>query len=121
MTAIRPKRAAFTPEALATFDHTMDDVWEQLLADDVFSCLVLDEDLMRARVAQKLITFASSGRTNAQIKQLLLRKFHNEVAAARYEHSQVELPLSDTGEGNCGGSLEQGPHEPARRAWRGVD
>jgi hypothetical protein len=104
MTAIGPRRAAFTPEVLAIFDHTMDEVWEELLADHVFSCLVLEEDLMRARVAQKLITFASSGRTDSQIKQLLLRKFHNEVSAARYEHSQIKLPI-----------------EPTRIAWREVD
>ena len=34
---VRQLRSAFTPDALATFDETMDEVWRELLADGVLS------------------------------------------------------------------------------------
>jgi hypothetical protein len=75
---IRAPRSAFTPEALSTFEQTMDEVWKELLADDVVSPLKRDAREMRTRLARKLITFASSGWSPAQIKQLLLRTLRNE-------------------------------------------
>jgi hypothetical protein len=109
MTTFRPRRVAFTPETLSTFDHTIDEVWEELLADDILAHSGSDEDQLRARLAQKLINFASSGRSDAQIKQLLLRKFRNEVSAARYEHSQIESLLSEPCEDAGGRAPEPRP------------
>ena len=54
-------RSAFTAEALSSFEHAMDDVWAELLADGVLSNGDVDE--ARTRLAQKLMGFASSGRT----------------------------------------------------------
>ena len=78
MSMVRAPRSAFTPEALSTFEQTMDEVWEELLADDVVSTLNLDAGQTRTRLAQKLIAFASSGWSAVQIKQLLLRTLRND-------------------------------------------
>jgi hypothetical protein len=78
MSMVRAPRSAFTPEALSTFEQTMDEVWKELLADDAVSTLTLDAGQMRTRLAQKLITFASSGWSAVQIKQLLLRTLRND-------------------------------------------
>jgi hypothetical protein len=56
----------------------MDEVWKELLADDAVSPLKRDAGQMRTRLARKLITFASSGWSPVQIKQLLLRTLRNE-------------------------------------------
>ena len=74
----RAPRSAFTPEALSTFEQTMDEVWKGLLADDVASPLKRDAGRMRTRLARQLITFASSGWSPVQVKQLLLRTLRNE-------------------------------------------
>jgi hypothetical protein len=60
--------------------HTMDEVWGELLADGILSPSNLDAG--RTRLAQKIITFASSGWSATQIKQLLLRAYRNERSAA---------------------------------------
>jgi hypothetical protein len=82
MAMTRAPRSAFTPEALSTFEQTMEEVWEELLADDAVSPSNLDAGQMRTRVAQKLIAFASSGWSAIQIKQLLLRALRNESRRA---------------------------------------
>ena len=79
----RQLRSAFTPEALSTLDHTMDEVCTELLADGLLSPANRDADQTRTRVARKLLTFASSGWSAVQIKQLLLRTLRNEHSAAR--------------------------------------
>jgi hypothetical protein len=91
---IRAPRSAFTPEALSTFEQTMDEVWKELLADDAVSPLKRDGlavkarcRSMRTRLARKLISFASSGWSPVQIKQLLLRTLRNE----RRETSDLTL------------------------------
>ena len=81
----REPRPAFAPEALSTIDHTMDEVWRELLADGVFAPSSLDGDQMRTKLAQKVVTFASSGWSLIQIKQLLLRTFRNERSAAAHK------------------------------------
>jgi hypothetical protein len=78
----RAPRAAFTPEAQSTFEQTMDEVWKELLADDTVSPATFDAGQMRARLARNLITFASSGWSSVQIKQLLLRTLRNESRRA---------------------------------------
>ena len=79
----RKLRSAFTPEALSTLDHTMDEVCTELVADGVLSPVNRDADETRTRVARKLLTFSSSGWSAVQIKQLLLRTLRNEHSAAR--------------------------------------
>jgi hypothetical protein len=79
---VRPLRSAFTPDALATFDETMDEVWSELLADGVLSP---GAGQTRTRLARKLITCASGGWSAAQIKQLLLRALRNERSAALHK------------------------------------
>lgn len=83
----RAPRSAFTPEALSTFEQTMDEVLKELRADNAVSPSTLDADQMRTRLARKLISFASSGWSPVQIKQLLLRAIRNERGRA------VGLPL----------------------------
>ena len=56
----------------------MDEVCTELLADGSLSPANLDAGQTRTRVARKLITFASSGWSAIQIKQLLLRTLRNE-------------------------------------------
>ena len=74
----RAPRFAFTPEALSTFEQTMDEVWKELRADDSISPLRRDARQLRTKLARKLIAFASSGWSPVQIKQLLLRALRNE-------------------------------------------
>jgi hypothetical protein len=85
MEVTRQRRSAFPPDALATFDHTLDEVWTELLADGVLSPSNFDAGETRARVAQKLIAFASSGWSAIQIQQLILRTLRNERSAASHE------------------------------------
>jgi hypothetical protein len=59
----------------------MDEVLTELLADGVLSSRDVDE--ARARLAQKLMKFASSGRSAIQIRQLLSRAVRNEQSSAR--------------------------------------
>jgi hypothetical protein len=75
-------RSAFTTEALLSFEHAMDDVLAELLADGVLSNGDVDE--ARTRLARKLMRFASSGRTVNQIRQLLSRALRNEHSSARH-------------------------------------
>lgn len=76
-------RYAFTPEALSTFDKTMDEVCDELLAHGVVSPANLHADQIRADLARKLMSIASSGRDAKQIKQLLVRPVRNERQAAK--------------------------------------
>jgi hypothetical protein len=80
-TCMSTTRSAFTSEALSTFERTMDEVLTELLADGVLSSRDLDE--ARTRLAQKLMRFASSGRSVIQIRQLLSRAVRNEQSSAR--------------------------------------
>src|SRR5262245_20940082 len=75
-------RFAFTSEALSTFERTMDEVLTELLADGVLSSRDVDE--ARTRFAQKLMKFASSGRSVIQIRRLLSRAVRNERSSARH-------------------------------------
>lgn len=87
MSMAREQRSAFTPEALSMFDHTMDEVWNELLADDAVSTSRLDAGQLRTRLAQKLIMFASFGWSAVQIKQLLLRTLRNDRRRGGRSHS----------------------------------
>jgi hypothetical protein len=75
-------RTAFTTEALSSFEHAMDDVLAELLADGVLSKRDVAE--ARTRLAQKLMRFASLGRTVTQIRQLVSRALRNEQSSARH-------------------------------------
>ena len=75
-------RSAFTTEALSSFEHAMDDVLTELLAEGVISNRDVNE--ARTRLARKLMKFASSGRTVTQIRQLLSRALRNERSSARH-------------------------------------
>jgi hypothetical protein len=91
MSTVRQLRSAFTPEGLATLDHTLDEVWNELLEERVLSPLGRDASEVRTQLARKLIGFASSGWSAIQIKQLLLRTLHNERLAAWYRGSQHDV------------------------------
>ena len=82
MSTTREPQRAFTSEALSSFEHAMDDVLTELLADGVLSNRDVDE--ARTRLAQKLMRFASSGRSVIQIRQLLSRALRNEQSSARH-------------------------------------
>jgi hypothetical protein len=81
MSTIGEQRSAFTSEALSNFEHAMDDVLTELVADGVLSKRDVDE--ARTRLARKLMRFACSGRTVIQIRQLLSRALRNEQSSAR--------------------------------------
>ena len=57
---------------------TMDEVWNELIADEAVPTVTLEAGHIRARLARNLITFASSGWSAIQIKQLLLRTVRND-------------------------------------------
>jgi hypothetical protein len=84
----RYPRSAFAPEALATFDDVMDEVWSELLADGMLAPAGRNINRARERLAVKLMTFASSGWSMSQIKQLLLRTARNERSAARHKQDK---------------------------------
>jgi hypothetical protein len=77
---LKEQRTAFTPHALSDLDHIMNEVWKELVADGVFS--PTNFNAARAKLAQKVITFASSGWSAVQIKQLLSRALRNEHSDA---------------------------------------
>ena len=74
-------RSTFALEALSSFERAIDDVLTELLADGVLSSRDVDE--ARTRLAQKLMRFASSGRSVIQIRQLLSRALRNERSSVR--------------------------------------
>jgi hypothetical protein len=82
MSTTRELQRAFSSETLSSFERVMDDVLTELLADGVLSNRDVDE--ARTRLAQKLMGFASSGRTVPQIRQLLSRALRNEQSSARH-------------------------------------
>ena len=96
--APRPLRAAFNPEALAVCDQIFEEDLKELLEGAVSVPCVSDVSRMRTRVAQKVLAIASSGWTDIQIKQLLLRTFRNEAncrqRASRPSLESTSSPLS---------------------------
>ena len=100
-------RSGFTPDALSNFEHTMDEVLMELLADGVLSSSDVDE--ARTRLAQKLMRFASSGRSVIQIRQLLSRAVRNEESLARHQS------IAKTGERpSRSGEMQQRGNEALR-------
>ena len=59
----------------------MDEVWNELIADEAVQTVTLEAGHIRTRLARKLITFASSGWSAIQIKQLLLRTSRATIVA----------------------------------------
>ena len=96
--ASRSLRTAFNPEALAVCDQIFEEVLKELLEGAVSVPCVSDVSRMRTRVAQKVLAIASSGWTDIQIKQLLLRTFRNEANcrqfASRPSLESTSSPLS---------------------------
>jgi hypothetical protein len=90
----RPLRAAFNPEALSVCDQILEEVWKELLMGRVLDPRVSEASRMRTRVAQRVLAVASSGWTDIQIKQLLLRSFRNEANCRQRVQSarQCNLP-----------------------------
>ena len=97
--ASRPLRTAFNPEALSVCDQILEEVWKELLVGGVLDPRVSEAGRMRTRVAQRVLAVASSGWTDIQIKQLLLRSFRNEAnCRQRASRPSVEFtssPLPD--------------------------
>jgi hypothetical protein len=77
MSVCREAQSPFRCETLSAFDLIFDEVWHALLADGTFRAL--DTSKTRTRLARKVLAFSSNGRTELQIRQLLLRAFRNEV------------------------------------------
>ena len=96
--ASRPLRVAFNPEVLAVCDQIFEEVLKELLEGAVSVPSISEVSRMRTRVAQKVLAIASSGWTDIQIKQLLLRTFRNEAncrqhaAAPSVESTSSPLP-----------------------------
>jgi hypothetical protein len=78
MATYRTPRPAFKPEALSAFDVIFDEVWNELVADG--SLQPTNVNQTRTRLARKVLAFASSGWSEIQVRQLLLRAFRNEAA-----------------------------------------
>jgi hypothetical protein len=83
------RRCGFSPEALEALDHTIDDVYRELMTDGM-----ADDRTLRTRLARKLIAFACNGRGDIQAKQLLLRAFRNELQAAANAGHIADKPWS---------------------------
>jgi hypothetical protein len=95
MSAFRYPRPSFTPEALSVFDRMFDEVWTELVSEGTFE--IADTRFTRARLAQKILAFASNGWSKAQIAQLLLRAFRNEAAREkRGKRPQMTYHLAST-------------------------
>lgn len=87
---IKMERPAFTPEALSTFDVIMDEVFSELRAERP-RLVGPSEQLLRAKLARKMIVIAGAGRSNSQIKQLLLRTIRNEWSAAQHRFPRSQF------------------------------
>ena len=75
-------RIAFGPEALSRFTQIIEEVIVDLVEDGLPAEFVRSDE-MRTRLAQRLLSFAHSWRTDTQIKQLLLRTLRNQISASR--------------------------------------
>jgi hypothetical protein len=80
--AVDKARTAFGPEALSRFTQMLQEVTLDLVGDGVPVEQMRSAE-MRTRLAQRLLGFAGSWRTDTQIKQLLLRALRNEISASR--------------------------------------
>lgn len=87
---------AFGPEALSRFTQILEEVTVDLVDDGVPVERVRSAEI-RTRLAQRLLGFASSWRTDTQIKQLLLRALRNEISASRV-YAAVSVLRSADGE-----------------------
>jgi 5-methylcytosine-specific restriction protein A len=92
-TSSLPKRArsAFLPEDISRFERIINEVFKELCADGTISTAT-DPSRTRKRLAQRLIRLASSGWSEIQIRQLLLRAFHNEASARRHADLVERVP-----------------------------
>jgi hypothetical protein len=81
-------RIAFGPESLSRFTQILEEVTAELV-DDGVPVELMRSEAMRARLAQRLLSFAHSWWTDTQIKQLLLRGLRNEISASHMTYQAV--------------------------------
>lgn len=89
-------RTAFGPEALSRFTIILEEVTVDLVGDGVPAEQMRSAEV-RTRLAQRLLGFAGSWRTDTQIKQLLLRALRNEISASRIYATVAALRPEPTG------------------------
>ena len=71
-------RSAFTPDSLAKFARLFEEVWSELILDEVIKPGVNAEP-SRVRLAKSVFRLARSPWSDGQIRQLLVRAFRNEA------------------------------------------
>ncbi len=71
-------RRSFTPDSLATFAALFEEVWSELVREEIFKP-VADDDASRARLAKRVFKLARSPWSETQMRQLLVRAFRNEA------------------------------------------
>ena len=96
-------RIAFGPEALSRFTQIIEEVTVDLVEDGL-SAEFVRSDEMRTRLAQRLLSFAHSWRTDTQIKQLLLRASRNEISASRTYATMAGVEAEPKGTNRIQGS-----------------
>ena len=72
-------RIAFTPDSLAKFAGLFEEVWSELILEEVIKPGVNVEP-SRVRLAKSVFRLARSPWSYSQIRQLLIRAFRNEAS-----------------------------------------
>lgn len=93
MATYRDPRPAFKPEALSAYTLIFDEVWNELVSDG--NLQFQNPNHTRTRLAQKVLAFASSGWSEIQMRQLLLRAFRNEAARSQRMRRPQSAPIAD--------------------------
>jgi hypothetical protein len=70
-------RTSFTPDSLAKFAALFEEVWSELVLNEVVKPDANEPS--RARLAQRVFRLARSPWSDIQMKQLLTRAFRNEA------------------------------------------
>jgi hypothetical protein len=73
-------RTSFTPDSLAKFAKLFEEVWNELVLEEVLKPGANADDPSRARLAKRVFRLARSPWSDNQMRQLLVRAFRNEAA-----------------------------------------
>jgi hypothetical protein len=82
MATLRSARRSFNPEALSQIAVIVDDVWKELAIEGAYTPSQSSAPA-RSFVARKVFQLAQAQWSATQIKELLLRAFHNEISTLR--------------------------------------
>lgn len=85
MSMSRGSRISFTPEALRKVALLFDEVWDEIVKDDLVESFP-DAHSSRAWLAESVFRLARTPWTDIQMRELLVRALRNEAARRQRSH-----------------------------------